>query len=103
MKLLINGIPWTVDVEKETAKAVIHGHSFRINRTQLSFDPDKPFQVWIDGIPASSLWVFEHYATANEAAKFLSSLDPAELQDRVEEAEEKDSLAEAAAELPRFV
>lgn len=101
MEVTIHGVTWKVDAEKQTAKARIRHHSIRVDRTKLSYDPDKPFQVWMNGSPASP-WVFQFYETANKAAQYISRMSLAELNTCARRVNELDEAAEAAAEEPRI-
>ncbi|MBD3262026.1 MAG: hypothetical protein GF334_10250 [Candidatus Altiarchaeales archaeon] len=103
MEVTIEGVTWKVDMENQTVTAYIRDVSVRISKTRYSLSPDKPFEVWLNGVPASSLLICQFYATANEAAHDLSSRPLGELEDLAEWAEEDNERAEAAAELPRFI
>ena len=74
MKYQIDGVVWTVDEKRKAIEARIHGIRVRVNKTLLYLDPERTFQVWLNGTPATSLGIFPYFSTADNAAKFLSSL-----------------------------
>lgn len=102
MHAKINGITWELNPEKKVAEAKIMDTWYRIRPSNFYDSPEKPFEVWLGGVPASTLGVFPYFRTAREAVHHISFLSIRRLISLVDEALELEEALELQAEAPRI-